>query len=856
MARSSAATAAIRLLTALISALLFNACAVADESTPATGARADSLVERAYTAFESGTRGGADTAFQFFLEAAVLYERSNAPASAAEALSNAGYVRWRSLGAPDSAAVLYRRALELARGAGDRKGEGNAILAIAQIEAESGVVADAVPRFRDALAILREAGDAEGEGIAAHNLGTVLKDLGQPDSASRYLQRAIELRRALHDTAGLAVTLGGIASLNWVLGRPDSSLSYLRQVLQLRRAAKLPGIGVTLNNIGYSFELLGEPDSAIAYYRSAIGTLTADGQIQITGITLANLGRAQLALGQPDSALTAARQGLDVARRHTYTVGESWALIAMARAHEQLGQADSAEFYYHAGLGVLRTLGDRTREGLALFQLARHLHRGRAAPEWRRVLAYYDSAAAVRAEVGSRAGSDTRQLSFAEQDVDLMEEWVLAWSAAAGEPESRTAAYGALAAAERGRAQALLDLLRGTSGEVRPGDDFVAEGRALASAVARPNITVINYVLTRDTLVTLAISGRGDVRLFRKVAPRDSVVALVARMRGDIDQLESGRAPWRALDDGPSPYVRGLGGGQPSDGSAAAAGLSSLLIPQDVANMLGDGSELVIIPHGPLALVPFVALPVGSAGQLLGDRFAVRYAPSLASLREVEQRPRQVDAGRSAGALVVGNPVTGKIPDASGRLVDLSALAGAEQEARTIAEKLRARSILGERATESAVRRRLDGAPVVHLATHGFAYSTADRARDSFLALAPDGDSDGMLTVGEILDELPSLAAELVVLSACQTGLGQLSRAEGTVGLQRAFLAKGARSVLVSLWNVSDEATRALMTNFYMHWLSGSSKAEALRRAQAEVRRTPGFEHPRYWAAFQLVGAG
>jgi CHAT domain-containing protein len=118
---------------------------------------------------------------------------------------------------------------------------------------------------------------------------------------------------------------------------------------------------------------------------------------------------------------------------------------------------------------------------------------------------------------------------------------------------------------------------------------------------------------------------------------------------------------------------------------------------------------------------------------------------------------------------------------------------------------------------------------------------------------------DGLLTVGEVLDD-PDLAldADLVVLSACQTGLGDLTQAEGTVGLARAFLARGARSVLVTLWSVTDEATELLMRRFYGHWLGDvdrPSKAEALRRAQGDVRRAPGFAHPRYWAAFQLVGA-
>jgi CHAT domain-containing protein len=98
------------------------------------------------------------------------------------------------------------------------------------------------------------------------------------------------------------------------------------------------------------------------------------------------------------------------------------------------------------------------------------------------------------------------------------------------------------------------------------------------------------------------------------------------------------------------------------------------------------------------------------------------------------------------------------------------------------------------------------------------------------------------------------MSAELVVLSACETGLGDLKKAEGTVGLQRAFLARGARSMLVSLWDVSaDQGTTLLMRSFYRHWLRGDTKAEALRTAEAEVARS--FPHPRYWAAFQMVGA-
>jgi CHAT domain-containing protein len=296
---------------------------------------------------------------------------------------------------------------------------------------------------------------------------------------------------------------------------------------------------------------------------------------------------------------------------------------------------------------------------------------------------------------------------------------------------------------------------------------------------------------------------------------------------------------------------------------AALARMTALALPTAIARRLPASGELVVVAHGPLALVPLAALPAGgAAGGTLGERYALRYAPSLATLRAAEAQGTARDArSTSRGrALVVGNPTMPTVRSPLGRVVPLPPLPAAGREGQWVADALGATLLTGHAATERAVHERLADARVIHLATHGFAYSSDARALDSFIALAPDSaaGSDGLLTVGEVLDRAPRLTADLVVLSACQTGLGNLKQAEGTVGLQRAFLAKGARSVLVSLWSVSDEATELLMRRFYEHWLRDSDrpgKAEALRRAQGDVRTTRGFADPRYWAGFQLVGA-
>ena len=135
----------------------------------------------------------------------------------------------------------------------------------------------------------------------------------------------------------------------------------------------------------------------------------------------------------------------------------------------------------------------------------------------------------------------------------------------------------------------------------------------------------------------------------------------------------------------------------------------------------------------------------------------------------------------------------------------------------------------------------------VHFASHG--EFNADSPLNSALLLAKDKTNDGTLTVGELYSM--RLNADLVTLSACETGLGKIANGDDVVGLTRGFLYAGSRSIVASLWKVDDEATAYLMTRFYGA-LKGTSKREALRLAQLETRKK--YAHPYYWAAFQLTG--
>ncbi len=201
-------------------------------------------------------------------------------------------------------------------------------------------------------------------------------------------------------------------------------------------------------------------------------------------------------------------------------------------------------------------------------------------------------------------------------------------------------------------------------------------------------------------------------------------------------------------------------------------------------------------------------------------------------------------------ALVLGNPAMPTLPPKIGAKPEpLAPLPGAEQEAIAIAQLLQVTPLLGPAATKAQVRNQITSARWIHFATHGLLDDLGQRGMPGALALAPSQGDPGLLQSNEIL-ALP-LRAELVVLSACNTGRGRIT-GDGVVGLSRAFVAAGAAGLVVTLWKIPDDATEFLMVEFYQHLANGLDKAEALRQAMLSTRAQ--FPHPRNWSAFVLTG--
>ena len=179
----------------------------------------------------------------------------------------------------------------------------------------------------------------------------------------------------------------------------------------------------------------------------------------------------------------------------------------------------------------------------------------------------------------------------------------------------------------------------------------------------------------------------------------------------------------------------------------------------------------------------------------------------------------------------------------------LPSLPGAETEANAIAQLFNTQAILGKNATKAAFKEHLPQAKIIHLATHGLLDEVRRFDIPGAVALAPSGDDDGLLTSGEILDL--KLNAELVVLSACDTGRGDI-KGDGVIGLSRSFITAGTPSVLVSLWSVPDSPTASLMTEFYRQIQQKLDKAQGLRQAMLKTLKE--YPNPKDWAAFTLIG--
>jgi len=323
-----------------------------------------------------------------------------------------------------------------------------------------------------------------------------------------------------------------------------------------------------------------------------------------------------------------------------------------------------------------------------------------------------------------------------------------------------------------------------------------------------PDEVVLQYYLSGEQLFVGAVTK--DAVSMQRVADGD-LTAKVRRLRVTIQEDED---EVRTRDYAKELYELLLGPVRP----------------------LVTGKNLLVVPHGVLHYLPFAALYDGS--DYLMQSTLIRFLPSASTIRFL----RTPSGTQKDPVFVLANP------DLQDPAMDLPF---AETEGKFIAQNIPASEIFARaQASEEIFKSRAPAFRMLHVASHG-EFNGAD-ALQSRLLLAKSGTEDGSLTVGDLYNM--RLDADLVTLSACETGLGKVQTGDDVLGLTRGFLFAGSSNIVASQWKVDDQATGVLMQHFYANLSQGKPKREALREAQRETRKT--FAHPFYWAAFYLTGLG
>ncbi len=359
-------------------------------------------------------------------------------------------------------------------------------------------------------------------------------------------------------------------------------------------------------------------------------------------------------------------------------------------------------------------------------------------------------------------------------------------------------------------------------------------------------------------------------------------VAYILRRQGKIQWKELGDA--KTIDAAINNFRQSLRDPNRRDVKQFARELDDKVM-SPLRPLAGDATQLLISPDSELNLIPFEAL-VDKQGKYLVENYSLTYLTGGRDLLRLQTARKS-----KSNPLLIANPLfdlpaateTAKLmkspPSGSNRksviatrnLSDtyFAPLGSTAQEARSIQTLFPGASVLsGAQATEIALKQAV--APeILHIATHGFFLEDRDNSKDakikienpllrSGLALAGanehnKGSDDGILTALEA-SGLNLWGTKLVVLAACDTGLGEVRNGEGVYGLRRAFLLAGTESLVMSLWSVSDAATRKLMINYYKNLKQGIGRGEAFRQVQLEMLKTPERQHPFYWASFIQSG--
>jgi CHAT domain-containing protein/Tfp pilus assembly protein PilF len=814
----------------------------------------------------------------------------------ARALNNLGATH-RVLADLDEALTAYEQALSVFESLGDRGRAAVVTNNIGLVHFDRGEYPEALDYCSRSLALQEALGDRYRIAVALNCLGSIHRAQGAYARALDVFHRALKLRQELGDLWGSLETWNNIGTVHFSQGEYRRAIDAYKRALRMN--AQMGGnvqVAEGLQNIAAAAWRLGERPRAIANYHESLRVSERDGYKNIAAQNLHDLGRMALEEGRLAEAKGLLDRALAVREALKDQAGIAEALTGLAsldlaarRPEDALGRARrAAEIARAIEQPELRWEAE-TLSGKAYRRLGRLDDASRALND---ALAVIEG---LRLQVG---GGEQRVESFFEGKLSPYRE-LLDLAAARG------AAADALEIAERSKGRGLADLVRKGRVDVAGSmtDEERREEQGLQAALASANRSVQAERL-KASPVAARLATLEAARDARRMAFETFQTAIYAR-HPDLQVRRGRAAPVTLAEAGPliaDPSVALLEYALTDENSylfvltreegataakldsyPLAAGRRSLtqrarriherLAARDLAfaddarqlyelllaparRQLEGKTHFVIVPDGALWEVPFQALQDG-AGRYLIESAAVSYAPSLTVLREtLRRRPA---TARPASVLAMGKADFGaeSAPPAIALMSELGPLPDAERQVRMIGEIYgpgRSTVYLGREAREDRFKAEAPRYSILHLATHGLLDESSPLYSHVVLSPGAVGSSeDGLLEAWEMMGL--RLNADLVILSACETGRGRIAPGEGIVGTMWALFVAGSQAMLVSQWKVEAASTTELMTAFHRGLARGDvGKAAQLRKASLEVLRRPRYAHPFYWAGFVLVG--
>ncbi|HEY9815346.1 MAG TPA: CHAT domain-containing tetratricopeptide repeat protein [Candidatus Obscuribacterales bacterium] len=742
-----------------------------------------------------------------------------------------------------------------------------------------GNYAEAVTWLEIALDYARQEENSLAQARTLGNLVIAHRSLGHYDRAIAVSQAALQIMRDLGNRSGEEQVLSNLGNVYERIGDYDRAIATYQQGLTLARAlGDRQAEGIILSNLGGVYAAQGDHDRAIATYLSSLAIAQSIHDVAGEAHTRLNLGSAYFITHQDALALDYYQQSLSLAQALGDRPLESRVLNALGMAMAAVADYERAIVYQERSVAIARVVSDVKELAAGLNNLGHSLFDAGRLPEaeahLREAIALWDQLRDNNRMNDLYAISvfDTQVFSY-----NLLQQ-VLVEQGKIGE---------ALEISEQGRSRAMSAIL--ADRQTQEGDRSLDVGGAESTLFTLGDIrrtaqthkaTIVEYSIIPDDSFRFQGKQRGrEQELFIWVIQPTGELSF---HRVDLSSLWSERYPTLAnLVEFARQRLGARSEAAPSPTNAAPntrfiaaqlRQLHALLIEPIADDLPTDPSDrIVIIPHESLFLVPFAALQ-DSDGRYVLEQHTLLTAPSIQVLALAsdsshlsdQSPPWSVD--HPASSLVVGNPTMPMVRSPRSEPYQLAPLPGSEQEAIAIAAFLNTQPLIGEAATASAVLERLPQARLIHLATHGLlSYVEYDAPSSSLdplasvstslrspgaIALAPSDDHNGLLTAEDIRQQ--RLNADLVVLSACDTGRGQIT-GDGVVGLSRSFLVAGAETLVVTLWAVPDAATAFLMTEFYQHLQHGFDKPTALRLAM--LASLDNYQQPLEWGAFTLIGA-